>query len=307
MAGLCAALLLTFAPAVFADDAGVVAVYAAVSPAYQRTALAGGVFKPETYAFGEGGDWGGPMKDLSIDELRFADIAHILAPTLAEQRYLPADPKEPDQTKLLIMVYWGTTSGTADTASSPEYQIAQSLERLNPAAMAPPMQASGAKVPSSGEQQQRAALDAARASALAQADLMISMANRARDRKNAENAMLVGYLPELQRTDGYQGTALGFIRRDLVDDVEESRYFVVLLAYDFQLLWKQKQRKLLWEARFSIPERRNDFHQALAAMAREASRYYGQDSHGLIRQRLHDVNVIVGNPKFEGYEATPTK
>ncbi len=294
------ALLLLPAIPLAADGAGVVAVYAAASPAYTRTPLPGGGFKPETYAFGEGGRWGGSLKDFSIDRLRFLDVARLLAPSLAARQYVPADPKAPDRTDLLLMVYWGTTSGTNDTATSPEYQIAQSL--MGPGSASPLPPSNRSFLAGSGERQQRSVLEGGRDSALAQADLMIAMANRRRDRTNAENAMVLGYLPDLRRTDGYQGTALGFIRGDIVDDVEESRYFVVLLAYDFQLLWKQKQRKLLWEARFSLPERRNEFDKALLVMAQQASRFFGEDSHGLVRRRLPDVNVIIGNPKFLEFE-----
>jgi len=38
---------------------------------------------------------------------------------------------------------------------------------------------------------------------------------------------------------------------------------VVLMAYDFQLLWKEKKHKLLWETRFSIRQRHNDFDRQL--------------------------------------------
>jgi hypothetical protein len=129
-----------------------------------------------------------------------------------------------------------------------------------------------------------------------------------RDRQNLENAKVLGYLPEMVRLEKFRGTVFNsFLRQDVVDDVEENRYFVVLLAYDFQTLWKHKQRKLLWETRFSIRERRNDFGKALAAMAENASRYFGQDSHGLIRKRLPDVNVTIGDPKFMGYEPETKK
>jgi hypothetical protein len=77
---------------------------------------------------------------------------------------------------------------------------------------------------------------------------------------------------------------------------------VVLMAYDFPLLWKEKKHKLLWETRFSIRQRHNDFTQQLAAMAQEASRYFGQDSKGLIRERLHDTQVVLGEPKVLGYD-----
>ena len=79
------------------------------------------------------------------------------------------------------------------------------------------------------------------------------------------------------------------------------------MAYDFQRLWQHKQRKLLWETRFSIRERHNDFSRALAAMAENASRYFGQDSHGLIRKRLPDTYITFGEPKVLGYESATKK
>ena len=96
---------------------------------------------------------------------------------------------------------------------------------------------------------------------------------------------------------GLEMTALRFRRRDLIDELEENRYFVVLMAYDFQLQWKQKKHKLLWETRFSIQEHRNDFKLALPTMAQEASRYFGQDSHGLVRRPLPEGHVTLGEPK----------
>jgi hypothetical protein len=159
-----------------------------------------------------------------------------------------------------------------------------------------------------GEQQQRAVLGVANESALAQAEIMILMANRLRDRQNLENAKVLGYLPEMVGLEKFRGTVFNsFLRQEVIDDVEENRYFVVLMAYDFQRLWQHKQRKLLWETRFSIRERHNDFSRALAAMAENASRYFGQDSHGLIRKRLPDTYITFGEPKVLGYESATKK
>lgn len=321
---------LLLSPAAFCADhsGGIVAVYSSVSPAYTRTALPGGSFKPETYAFGEGGDSGGPMKDATIDQLRFLDIAHLIAPSLATQNYLPSTSKDPGKTDLLIMVYWGTTCGT-NGAASPEYQIAQALipPRLwippsgNPNAGGPSASLSGINASAvcrscrnwrgsdavSGEQQQIAVLSAAQDSALEQSWTMTHMANQQRDRQNLANAAILGYLPEMKRVADYQMTAFHQIQQDIIDDVEENRYFVVLLAYDFQTLWKHQQRKLLWETRFSIRERGNDFSKELGAMAKFASRYFGKGSDGLIRKPLPEVRIILGEPKFIGYESETEK
>ena len=291
------------------EGSGIVAVYSSVSPAYVRTALPGGSFKPETYAFGQGGDWGGPMNDVTIDRLGFLDIARLIAPSLAAQNYLPSPSKDPDKTDLLIMVYWGTTNGTNGAASSPEYQIAQTImpQPLPPPPIMTSAGVQGGAPNSTGSLQQYAVLSAAHDSALEQAWEMTHMANQQRDRQNRNNAMILGYLPEMNRVADYEMTALHVLKQDIVDDVEENRYFVVLLAYDFQNLWKNKQRKMLWETRFSIRERGNDFGKELGTMAQYASRFFGKDSDGLIRKPLPEVRIIIGEPKFIGYEPATKK
>jgi hypothetical protein len=89
---------------------------------------------------------------------------------------------------------------------------------------------------------------------------------------------------------------MGWRRNDLVAEIEDNRYFVVLMAYDFQLMWKQKKHKLLWETRFSIREKQNQFDRALPQMAEYASRYFGQDSHGLLHTGVPDGKVELGDP-----------
>src|SRR5476651_1236116 len=87
---------------------GVEAVSSKVAPDYIRTKLEDGTYKPEYYSFGKGGNWGGEFKDDTIDKLGFMDIARTIAPSLESQKYLPA--RDPATTKLVIMVYWGTTA-----------------------------------------------------------------------------------------------------------------------------------------------------------------------------------------------------
>jgi hypothetical protein len=42
-------------------------------------------------------------------------------------------------------------------------------------------------------------------------------------------------------------------------------------------------------------------------MAQDASRYFGRDSKGLVRERLPDTRVILGDPKVLGYEQETKK
>jgi hypothetical protein len=85
--------------------------------------------------------------------------------------------------------------------------------------------------------------------------------------------------------------------KELISELEQHRYYVVLLAYDYRTARQFGQHKLLWEARFSILERGNDFEQSIAAMALAASNYFGRDSNGLIHNNLKEGHVEVGEPK----------
>ncbi len=96
-------------------------------------------------------------------------------------------------------------------------------------------------------------------------------------------------------------------RDDLYAEIRENRYFVVLMAYDFQVLWKQRRHKLLWETRFSISAHRNQFDKALPVMAQYASRYFGQASDGLLRMRVPEGNVEVHEPTLIEFLPEPKK
>jgi hypothetical protein len=106
------------------------------------------------------------------------------------------------------------------------------------------------------------------------------------------NAGILGYSGELEKYQSPWGTRLA----DINDELDSSRYFVVLMAYDFKAMWKDKKHRLLWEARFSVREQGNDFTRALPAMAQYASTYFGRDSHGLLRTRVPDGRIDMGDP-----------
>jgi len=96
------------------DSEELTAVSSSAHNGYVRTRMADGSFQPETYAFGEGGVTGVlTMSDPTFDNVGFLPIARMLAVPLAEQNYLPTH--DPNATDLLIMVYWGTTTGGVNT------------------------------------------------------------------------------------------------------------------------------------------------------------------------------------------------
>ena len=269
---------------------GVTAVASRVSRDYVRARLSDGSFAAEYYAFAEGGNWGGQISDSTIDKLHFMDVARVLAPSLAGQSYLPA--RDPKATKLLVMVYWGTTEVPPPIEEDPLYQTyEQDLAEFRIL-------------------MEEGAADEANA-VLTSGLHILSMANNVRDQLDFKNAAMIGYsasgLIGTEEGNYLKHTALGIDQKDQVAEIEENRYFVVLMAYDFQLLWKEKKHKLLWETRFSISQRHNQFDKALPVMARYASQYFGQPSKGLERTRVPEGTVEVKPPTLVELLTEPKK
>jgi hypothetical protein len=268
----------------------VTAVSSRVNSDYVRARQADGSFQPEYFAFGRGGKWGGEISDSSMDKLRFGDVLRVIAAPLADQNYLPAT--DPNKTKLIIMVYWGTTSVPMPASESVAYQNMETF------------QSEATTLLREGFVTEANALIA---SGVAQ----LNVESDQRDSIDFKNASMLGYDSDaLVGTDfgnNRRGTALGERQNDLVKEIEDNRYFVVLMAYDFQLMWKEKKHKLLWETRFSINERHNEFDKALPVMAKYASRYFGEDSHGLLRTQVPEGQVEIGETKSLGEVAEPQK
>jgi hypothetical protein len=292
------AVLGALVPAARGEDGlqGVTAVASKVAAGYVRTRLASGAFAPESYAFAEGGRWQGELRDPTIDKLRFLDVARVIAAPLAARSYVPA--RDPKATRLLILVYWGTTAVPAPAHSSVAVdQFAQAQANLakymTTSSVDPRVKVVG------GGPGADAAL-----SQMTAATIMLNMENRENDRKDFANAAMLGYdspgLIGTEKGNYARGTAFGVLRDDLYAEIEENRYFVVLMAYDFQLLWKERKHRLLWETRFSISERHNAFDKALPAMAQYASRYFGEPSNGLLRERIPEGRVDLGEVRSLG-------
>ena len=271
------------------------AVSSQASPDYVRSRLPDGSFKPESYVFGKGGYSSGPLNDGTIDKMNFLTVAHIVAGPLAEQRYIPA--KDPRATKLLIMVYWGTTNAPEHASDSPEYLAAQRYFEI--AAAMP-------KLPIAGPHSPVVKLSPQAEDVEFLGVQLMRAENAMRDNENRRNAMLLGYNSWWNATnDAPMGTPKELQRQDMIDELEEDRYFVVLMAYDFQALWKDKKHLLLWDTRFSIREHNHQFDRQLAAMTAEASRYFGRNSDGLKHDPLPEGTVEVGEVRNLG--AIPEK
>jgi hypothetical protein len=286
-----------------AEDNEIVAVSSHASDDYVRTKLPDGSWQAETYAFGEGGLYFSSQRDDSLDGVKFMNVARTIAVPLAEQGYVPSH--DPAKTRFLIMVYWGMTTGAGGASSSMAYQSLQVTQPINVIKQGPPPPPPGVSNLAAGLSRLGGGLDTVQTGVLGaqvQALLLIRLENEARDRANERKAGILGYSQELANTAGLEITPMRYRRERLIDELEDNRYFVVLLAYDFQQLWKEKKRKLVWEARYSIRERGSRFDEQLESMTRTASRFFGRNSDGLRRQSIPRGEVEMGELKILGSE-----
>ena len=137
--------------------------------------------------------------------------------------------------------------------------------------------------------------------------LMMMMENRVRDRINEGNARVLGYLDDINESNDIRRWAGGGDRyNDLIADVEESRYYIVISAYDFPELLKYEKKKLLWQTRVSVRAPGNGFDDSFAAMLRGASKFFGQDTGRLVRGEEIKGTVEFGDLKYLGEAREPT-
>ena len=288
-------------PASFAADGAVVtAVSSQASDGYVRERLPDGSLQPEAYTFGNGGHLPGPSHDDTIDRLGFEDVAKALVGPLADQKYVAAADSDPNRTRLIIMVYWGTTTGTEGSSGSAAYENLQgSQPRAQPPPPPPPSTGGGrpAGVSAGGPSSSNLGLQS---NSLAGELGNVAAEEEARDQADFRNAQLLGYDSALAAAEGPTISTFKLRRDDLIAEIEQSRYFVVLMAYDFQDLWKHKRHRLLWVTRMSVREGEGDFSKMLPMMAGYASQFFGKDSGGLLRKTLPDGKVNIGEVKSLG-------
>ena len=264
--------------------------FAEISPDYKRTRLSSGRYRPESYAFAEGNLIDNTGEDKSLNALTFPEIGEILAGALLEADYVPTT--SPAETELLIVVSWGrTTPKTTGLAESTIDGVSDAMRQLSELD----------EVSGDGGYAKKV-MESEYLSELDQMELMQEMAQEARDQANAHNAELLGYQTALKKaTEMANFAPMLSDRNELMSELEMPRYFVVLQVYDFQKLWKEKQRDLLWTTRFSIRAKGYRFDEELWAMAMATSREFGKKSKSL-KRGLKPARVEFGELEYLGTE-----
>jgi hypothetical protein len=268
-----------------AEETVATAVYARVEKDYKRERLEDGSFKPEYYALANGGRIAGTASDITMDRITYAEVAQVAARLLAQKNYHYAQSAK--QADLMIVLHWGTTIAfNGGNYSQAVNQVAQAMAGSGPQGMGS-IERDMSAVPSDGA---------------AEGELLkLMMENRARDRINQDNARVLGYLDDINDSNDIRRWAGGGDRyNDLVADVEESRYYIIVSAYDFDQLVNHQKKKLRWQTRVSVRAPGNRFDDSFAAMLKGASKHFGQDSGRLVRGEESKGVVELGDLKFLG-------
>lgn len=268
-----------------ADDTVSTAVFSRVSKEYQRERLHDGTFKPEYYALGNGGMVAGTDRDKSVEAVPYPEVAALVMEQLARRNYFYAQKAE--QATLLIVIHWGNTRPFNDINlkqsmgdASRAFSTLQQLKLGNAS---------------------QADLDSANAE-LEQLLMQVQMQRMVLNTYVAPNARLLGYIEDINDSNDIRRlTGVGEDRyRDMMADVEESRYYVIVSAYDFPELLKHGKQRLLWVTRVSVRGPGNRFDESVAAMLKNASAYFGRESGKLIRGEELRGRVELGDLKFLG-------
>lgn len=251
-----------------------VVVSATAAPEYRRTKGPDGIMA-ESYVFSPGIHFGGTTRDKTQENLPFVTVAQTLAPALARQKYLPAP--DPAKANLVIVVHWGST----ETYDDPQKE--ENLEKVNTelAAYRSAIQENGIASPG--------ALNGALSNQEA--------AGASAEQYLRANAELLGYKLSLAKEEQRMFSSEEEIT--MRSELLEERYFVVLMAYDYQLLKTEKKSRLLWVTRMSVRSPGNNFKTAVPDMARIAADFFGQQHEDLTRleTKRREGQVDIGELK----------
>jgi len=233
---------------------------------YTQKKFGPGAPKPETYLFFQGKFYGGVIRDRDLEHAQFSQIVQTLGKGLVQQNYLPS--KDPKNADLLIVVHWGTTEVYQD-----DWATTMALPNNNSDGWTTSMR-------------------------------LLQKKQKEDQQINFEmNAHLLGYGQQLsQRQAQASANHVSTDEMNLLQNLGDERYFVILMAYDYRTMKKGIRPKLLWSTRFSMQGPGNKFTTALPIMSRVAADYFGHATgvKSVTISRMPEGKVEVGMPSVVG-------
>lgn len=226
-----------------------------------------------TYQFMEGRRYMGKSLDNSLEAMTFVDLATDLAQHLAKQEFYPHP--EMGKGELLMVVNYGVTDYEEDMMeilgiTSEESILGQDVSQVNVSS------ASAADI--------TALLDVI--DTIAGTSSLTDGLNSGNSMSKKEKAWMLG-IDDIPEKPDYLSEG-----NEYEEMLRESRYFVVLLAYDYQLLTKTGEKKLLWSTRYNIRTAGQSYETAIKEMNVVAGDYFGKNFKNLTRKRLDDESRV---------------
>lgn len=219
-----------------------------------------------TYRFLKGNYHPGTISDASMKDLTFEDIVKDVALNLGKNNFIP-DP-DPENTDLLIVIHWGRTRPAED-----------SLEELHGYTSYDDM---------GGTTPDRSVLFSNPSNISSELEFNYN-ASLSIAESNEGNAYYKAQLLGMEEAFDQRGT-----RRDeelLKHMIDEERYFIILMAYDYKKL-KEGEQVMLWRTRYSMRALGQSFTAAIGQMNHIASDYYGENMKGLVTKRFDDKSDV---------------
>jgi hypothetical protein len=227
--------------------------------------------KIQTYQFMKGNVHVGMTSDPSMKEVPFEGILSDLAINLQKEGfYIHKDKSKGD---LLIVVHYGVTDVEISYEEMMGYNTEEDLGLTD-------------EVFSAGAG--GAAIDFATIDAINSASFNLgSSANGASANRHGEyyKAQLLG----MERA--YNDKITSTEEHELKSMLAEERYFLVLMAYDYEK-FKKGVAELQWSTRYSIRTLGQSFGDAIQELNFVASDYFGKNIDGLTKQRVTDESRV---------------
>ena len=252
------------------------------SNTYNEVKESDGGAKYETYVFIKGNFYDGDFADKSLITASFEEVAATLAENMKQRNYYPSST--PSEGDLLIVVHYGTTSVESD------------LEELFMLDATDPY-AQGEN--SEGSEEEPGFSEVYSDDFVDLADLSDFGSNNTVQHQRTMRNNRLGISKALNRKNITSTEEF-----DLRVEMQDERYFIILMAYDYEKLRSENERELLWTTRFSVPSIGTNFEDAYPALARAASAFYGTSLEKYAKQSTHfgTGTVDIGTLETVGVE-----
>lgn len=226
-----------------------------------------------TYQFMEGRTFTGRAANKGLANMTFEELALSLAENLVKQNFYP-NP-EPGKGDLLIVVHYGATDYEEDM-----------MEMLGAANAADLIDAdvSGVDVATADAADVTQFLDVM--DAIAANESMSQAINSGNSLSRSQKAHVLGIDEERDLPDFMSGDY------EYEQMLRESRYFVVLMAFDYQLYMHEGESKLLWSTRYNVRAAGQSFQAAIQGMNAIGADYFGTNLDKLARKSLEDRSTV---------------